>query len=942
MLNDVLDQVSKRMLDILTVATKRVVREIEKSSSEEARARKGFSFRKRKLDEHESQQNPNHVASSSSSSSCLVEYKRGLVVPNEPVREIEPVRETPEWLVNLMIEENGFDAKLIIEKELTQTDVSRQQNRLLIPVNKIENKDFLNEEEKRNIMAHHVKHRDTGVDVTFVGSNRQQCKLNLRRWDMNNSSNYVLVSGWFKATISNKLRLGQTIRLWSFHSPKKLYFALVPQNPAPAMALALAPPPALTPNLMLALASSSVSTNCLHLRSISPVFDRFLSPIGVFFRSFSFLLLHRFSLHRASSPSIELQQLIYKIQDRVSRIGLLSRILRFSHSDQILIVFVILRLVYSIAFIWIYSSFVSEMKLYSLLLGDRHEESLVADELFGENSHVIWLCLKMFIYGSLPRPPESHPIAGLWMLHISSGLECFTYSIMNWNQALHCNCEAGDISFEAFSVVVVWRSLEDRYIHLKGEIWLECFMQNLECVIDLVWLEFGLDNHAFPLALIMPSRECNNKASLVYAAQRLIVLDDSHNLRECLCAFLVSKSIKHGVHQLHSFIQLLEMSFATMLNDQVAKRGFDILTVATERVVRDEEIEKSSSGEASMEVEETRATKGLRKLDEHKSQQNPSHDVASSSSSSNLVLVVPNEPVRDIEPVREREAPVRQVVKKKRETPEWLVNLMREENGFDPKFICEKELTKTDICGHQSRLLIPMKKIQDTDFLNEDEKRMIMAHHGKHRETGVGVTFVGPNRQKCELDLRIWDLNRTSNYVLVSGWNKATVSNSLSQNQTIRLWSFHTPGKLFFALAPPVQAQAQAQALALLPAPPDPALAPPLVPLLALVPAPVIAPEAIVPVPVQDLTIAPVPALASVVRKKCDKRCMCEDCLDAEEVRNRRFVFFPKKKRGTPARDKASSDSDDDDGQSRREDSDLYRLALGFVEWDLANGEPLQ
>ncbi|KFK31191.1 hypothetical protein AALP_AA6G080200 [Arabis alpina] len=365
----------------------------------------------------------------------------------------------------------------------------------------------------------------------------------------------------------------------------------------------------------------------------------------------------------------------------------------------------------------------------------------------------------------------------------------------------------------------------------------------------------------------------------------------------------------------------------------------DILTVATKRVVR--EIEKSSS-------EEARARKGFsfrkRKLDEHESQQNPNHDVASSSSlrSYKRRVAVPNEPVREIEPVRVIEAPVRQVVKKKRETPEWLVNLMREENGFDPKFICEKELTKTDIAKQQNRLLIPMSKIQDTDFLNADERRMIMEHNRKHREKGVGVTFVGPNRQKYELDLRIWDMNSTSNYVLVSGWYNATVSNSLRQNQTIRLWSFHTPKKLFFALAPPVQAQAQA--LALLPAPPDPApaMAQVLAPPLALVPAPVIAPEAIVPVPVQDLAIVPVPALASVVRKKCDARCMCEDCLDAEEVRNRRFVFFPNKKRGTPARDKASSDSDDDDGQSRREDSDLYRLALGVVEWGLANGVPPQ
>ncbi|VVB07481.1 unnamed protein product [Arabis nemorensis] len=244
-------QPEKRSFDILSVATERMVRffsdkgkgkrSSSEASSEEVeeemslRATKSFSLRKRKLAEHASQnqqQNPNRVASSSSS--YHVASKRRLVVPNEPVREIEPVREreaparkrkpvirevvvrerpeeTPEWLVNLMREENGFDAKLIIEKELTATDIAKHQNRLLIPLNMIVEEDFLNEEEMRFITDHRLKRRVKGVDVIFVGFEGQKCELNFRRWDMKSSANYVLISGWHNAATKRKTR---SRRVW--------------------------------------------------------------------------------------------------------------------------------------------------------------------------------------------------------------------------------------------------------------------------------------------------------------------------------------------------------------------------------------------------------------------------------------------------------------------------------------------------------------------------------------------------------------------------------------------------------------------------------------------------------------------------------------------------------------------------------------------------------
>ncbi|VVB07467.1 unnamed protein product [Arabis nemorensis] len=135
-------------------------------------------------------------------------------------------RETPEWLVNLMREENGFDAKLIFEKELTESDVAKHQGRLLIPLNMIVDREFLNEEELNIIEQHYNGTHVEGVGVTLVDSEGQQWDLNLRRWSMKNIVYYVLVSGWNNVVVDKRLRSGQTIRLWSFHTPHGLYFAM--------------------------------------------------------------------------------------------------------------------------------------------------------------------------------------------------------------------------------------------------------------------------------------------------------------------------------------------------------------------------------------------------------------------------------------------------------------------------------------------------------------------------------------------------------------------------------------------------------------------------------------------------------------------------------------------------------------------------------------------
>ncbi|KAF8086971.1 hypothetical protein N665_0607s0031 [Sinapis alba] len=220
---------------------------------------------KRKIDDdHDQCKNQENTASSSSSLS-LVEFKRRRVESNdepiraEPIREIKPrVRErkgpvkgkepvrrepgvTPGWLVELMRKKNGVDAKMVIEKVITKTDLTPNQGRFLIPFKQITEDDFLNEREFNIVKAHHRGDIEKGVDVVLLNSNdaELQWNANLRIWDMRTTFNYALCAGWNLFVRQNDLAVNQTRRLWSFHSQDgTLYFAFDPLIPVQAMALA--------------------------------------------------------------------------------------------------------------------------------------------------------------------------------------------------------------------------------------------------------------------------------------------------------------------------------------------------------------------------------------------------------------------------------------------------------------------------------------------------------------------------------------------------------------------------------------------------------------------------------------------------------------------------------------------------------------------------------
>ncbi|KAL0740678.1 hypothetical protein Bca4012_082191 [Brassica carinata] len=229
-------------------------------------ATNAFLLGKRKIDDDHECKNQENTASSSSSRSLVESKRRRVVVSDdepiraEPIRQIkppvkerkgpvqkqkEPVRRepgvTPGWLVKLMRRHKGVEAKLVIEKVITKTDLKADQGRFLAPFKQITEMDFLNETELNIVEKHHRGDSEKGVDVILMNGNdaELQWSANLRIWEMRSSFNYALCSGWNQFVRQNDLAVNQTRRLWSFHSRDgTLFLAFSPLTPAQDMSLA--------------------------------------------------------------------------------------------------------------------------------------------------------------------------------------------------------------------------------------------------------------------------------------------------------------------------------------------------------------------------------------------------------------------------------------------------------------------------------------------------------------------------------------------------------------------------------------------------------------------------------------------------------------------------------------------------------------------------------
>ncbi|XP_015064682.1 putative B3 domain-containing protein At5g35780 [Solanum pennellii] len=148
-------------------------------------------------------------------------------------RKIKPIIDPPVLPDELkeMISGMGVQisqVKLVIQKVLYDTDLNYKQMRLSIPINQVENTDFLTPQQKMVLETRDiVSNKKSKIQFNLIEPSLEKTKIHLAKWDMSNSSNYVLLNGWMQVVERNILKSGMVVQLWSFNQDLVPWLALV-------------------------------------------------------------------------------------------------------------------------------------------------------------------------------------------------------------------------------------------------------------------------------------------------------------------------------------------------------------------------------------------------------------------------------------------------------------------------------------------------------------------------------------------------------------------------------------------------------------------------------------------------------------------------------------------------------------------------------------------
>ncbi|KAI3805090.1 hypothetical protein L1987_27137 [Smallanthus sonchifolius] len=150
--------------------------------------------------------------------------KVAAVVRTPPVVAVSNER-LKEFIVKDM---KGTDVKLVIQKTLYKSDTEKGLNRLNMPVNQLENNEFLTADEKQILNKRNPKEND--IEVPLLGPTLEVYgePMKLKMWHMASTVNYVLTTGWFKFWKENEEHLPKNskIQVWSFRRDQHLCFAV--------------------------------------------------------------------------------------------------------------------------------------------------------------------------------------------------------------------------------------------------------------------------------------------------------------------------------------------------------------------------------------------------------------------------------------------------------------------------------------------------------------------------------------------------------------------------------------------------------------------------------------------------------------------------------------------------------------------------------------------
>ncbi|CAK8535402.1 unnamed protein product [Lathyrus sativus] len=124
----------------------------------------------------------------------------------------------------------GVEVKLVIQKELTNSDVTQDQGRLTIPKGRVK-ESFLTASEESYL--DYERNKDEKIPSMYVSMLDHNLNLwdemCLKKWKMTKAEIYSITEGWNELVAENDWKKDEKVlvQLWSFRRNHKLYFALV-------------------------------------------------------------------------------------------------------------------------------------------------------------------------------------------------------------------------------------------------------------------------------------------------------------------------------------------------------------------------------------------------------------------------------------------------------------------------------------------------------------------------------------------------------------------------------------------------------------------------------------------------------------------------------------------------------------------------------------------
>ncbi|KAA0046321.1 putative B3 domain-containing protein [Cucumis melo var. makuwa] len=129
-----------------------------------------------------------------------------------------------------ILEMGGYEIRLVIQKQLTDTDLNKNHGRLSMNTKQL-SFDFATEEETKLLSEQENKNK-RGINVMMLDDVLEERMLCLKKWKIGSGEVYCLMTRWNLMVEERGFKGGEEIQVWSFrkddeYEAHRLCFALV-------------------------------------------------------------------------------------------------------------------------------------------------------------------------------------------------------------------------------------------------------------------------------------------------------------------------------------------------------------------------------------------------------------------------------------------------------------------------------------------------------------------------------------------------------------------------------------------------------------------------------------------------------------------------------------------------------------------------------------------